>query len=127
MFFAWDQRYELGIESLDIQHQQLVALLNELYQAFREDRGREAMDGLLLELEDYAGHHFSHEEQMMANMSHGKAWQRRHLDEHEAFRRRIAAVRADHEAGADVTLGLLNYLKQWLSQHILVTDRGLNQ
>ena len=54
---------------------------------------------------------------------HGFTGFEKHFEEHEEFRRRIARLREDyHKSGVNLTRDLLNFIKDWLFDHILKTD-----
>lgn len=125
-FFKWDKPYELGIEQVDSEHHGLVDLINGLADSFSEDKNDYKAEDLLNALTEYADQHFKHEEELM----------RTYLD-----KRHIVSHRAIHQQFIDDVLRmkkewqqrspsltpeyLLTFLTNWLSFHILVTDRNM--
>jgi hemerythrin len=80
--FEWDDRYSVGISSLDEQHKKLIALLNELY----NECSRKEMDILtfkkeLFRIGDYLNYHFKTEETLLTVTSFSGL--EKHKQEHE--------------------------------------------
>jgi hemerythrin len=59
---AWSEDLETGSPTIDEQHKQLMAALNELYDAHRHDKGREEVERTMSFLVEYTVKHFNYEE-----------------------------------------------------------------
>jgi hemerythrin len=119
--FVWDESFELGIEQFDEHHRHLVGLLNKTYDDFTAGTSHESLESTLDELIDYATYHFAAEEHWMKE--HRYPDLRQHLDEHERFSRRVVEIQKDyHGRKVKLSLEVLSFLKNWLSNHILKTD-----
>ncbi len=123
-FFDWEDRYSVGIREIDDQHKQLVALLNELYEAMHAGRGKDALGRVLTGLADYTRFHFAAEELLMR--THHYPDYPIHREKHRKMAAKVAELA---EAFADGTLfspvQISNFLKGWLQRHIMGTDRQL--
>ncbi|MDD2852308.1 MAG: bacteriohemerythrin [Desulfuromonadaceae bacterium] len=120
-FFEWNKNFELGIEQFDEHHRHLVDLLNEAYDNFICKADHETLGAIIDKLFDYATYHFTLEEQWMA--LNGYEGLTQHREEHAGFSRRIIEIQNDFCNGrTHVLLEVLTFLKNWLSDHILVTD-----
>jgi hemerythrin-like metal-binding protein len=62
----WDQSMATGLDTVDAQHKQLIAWLNDLMEAISQGRARSEIQGLLAKLGAYSAFHFGHEEECMA-------------------------------------------------------------
>lgn len=119
--FVWHRSFELGIEQFDEHHKHLVDLLNKTFEIFTTCTNHEFLEFVLDELLDYATYHFAAEERWMED--HGFTGLQKHHEEHEKFRRRFVEIRKDyHSREVNLTREVLNFLKEWLFDHILKTD-----
>ncbi|WP_455756399.1 bacteriohemerythrin [Sulfurimonas sp.] len=64
---AWDDKYKLGIDSIDVQHKKLFEIVNRLYD-LKEDSNKEELRTILYEFSDYMGLHFRDEEEYMLSI-----------------------------------------------------------
>ena len=74
------------------------------------------------ELERYTVTHFTAEEAFMR--SHGYSNFEAHKKQHDQFISRVRSERQSIEAGGPVSLDMINFLKDWLINHILVQDKA---
>ncbi|WP_455756398.1 bacteriohemerythrin [Sulfurimonas sp.] len=65
---ALDDKYRLGIHSIDKQRKKLFETLNRLYD-LKEDAKKEELKKVLHELNDYMGIYFNNEEEYMTSIS----------------------------------------------------------
>lgn len=123
---SWDPSMTTGVDSLDNQHKQLIAWLNDLLSAMSVGRGRAEVDGLLNKLGGYAVMHFTHEEDCMTQYKCPVAAQ--NAAAHKDFVATFAAVREEFDrdgATSHLVLRLETELMRWLTTHIKRTDAQL--
>ena len=53
-FFEWDDSFSVGVAELNRQHQRLIDLINELYEAMQQGQGRNTLTSAVNELETMA-------------------------------------------------------------------------
>jgi hemerythrin len=123
----WNESLSVGVAEIDRQHKQLVNILNQLI----------AMDGLssvdselisdtLTRMTDYADYHFSSEERFM--QKYGYPEFATHRQEHVSFMRKTAELSMGTMAyKKTVPTEMLEYLKTWLVNHIMVSDMQYKQ
>jgi hemerythrin len=120
--FEWKDMYSVNVAEIDNQHKLLVESLNGLYEAMLTRKAKEIIDGILKGLTDYAGVHFSYEERLM--QMHGYPDYSEHKKKHEAFIKKVTDFTEKHKRGSlMVSMEVLNFLKEWLRDHILVIDK----
>lgn len=121
-FIEWSEKFLTGVKEADEQHRKLVELINELYKAMKQGKGREVLDKILDELVKYADYHFSTEETLMSK--YGFPELAAHKKEHENFKVKIKEF-LEKKAKGEVTLSIevMNFLKEWLVKHIMGTDK----
>jgi hemerythrin-like metal-binding protein len=120
--FPWLAAYNVGIVTIDEQHQRLVALINQLHGAMLTRRSKEVMGQILTQLAEYTEVHFAYEEGLMARYAY--PGYHSHQEVHEQMRAKVLALAADHAAGrVIISLAVMEFLREWLTAHILGTDQ----
>lgn len=119
----WDSALELGHAAMDADHRQLVAVVNQLARGIVDDLGKGPFDLLLDELFARTQAHFGMEEQLMAACSYPDA--EAHRSEHARLIEDALDIRAKFDASANPSISLLYFFDQWLTRHILASDREL--
>ncbi|GAB4300614.1 MAG: methyl-accepting chemotaxis protein [Desulfuromonadia bacterium] len=120
-FITWNNRFSVGVSEMDREHQRLVELINNLHAGMREGRGREAVGAILGELIDYTKTHFAHEEALMQKAGYEDLPKQK-----EAHRKLVEQVQATDEKfrrGEALGQEVMNFLKDWLLNHIQGMDR----
>jgi hemerythrin-like metal-binding protein len=120
--FVWGEKYCLGIEEIDRQHEKLFSLFNQLYDAMQEGHGPDVIDKVLTSVIDYTVYHFGFEEKLLHECGYKEepAHHAEHLRLTEQAKALAQRLRAGH---GDVTVATLQFLGDWLARHILVADR----
>ncbi|MBN1756776.1 MAG: hemerythrin family protein [Chitinispirillaceae bacterium] len=118
----WDNNLSVGIPSLDDQHKQLIALLNQLNDAMKAGKARDIIATVLKEVIDYTSYHFSTEEEYMDKVNFSGTFT--HKIEHKKLVEKALSLHRDVEAGKlMVTIEVMNFLQEWVTNHILGTDK----
>ena len=120
--FQWSDDFSVNIEEVDEQHRTLVGLVNDLHVAIREHRGKTASRKVLDRLAEYTRTHFMLEESLM-RLTRYPGFDV-HRQQHEDLIAQVQSLqyKLDHENAA-ITFELLNFLRKWLIQHILESDK----
>lgn len=122
-FFDWKNENSVNIREIDNQHQQLVIMLNGLYEALKKGEGLEVLGATLSELLVYTKTHFATEERLMK--THGYPGYLSHREKHEKMTGRVLEYVKKYEAGEIRSpIEISNFLKDWLKKHIMQTDMG---
>jgi hemerythrin-like metal-binding protein len=119
---TWNKNYSVGVQALDTQHTVLIGILNDLHAAMMKGQAQSLTGPLLRKLVDYTRTHFSAEEGMLTASKYPG------LNEHKAKHRDLIKQVEDYAARYDrgeitLNLHLLNFLRDWLTNHIQKTDR----
>ena len=72
-FITWSDDWALGIKKIDIQHQKLIQIINDLNDAMREGHGKDKLGTTLQELYLYTQYHFREEENSFAAVAYPDA------------------------------------------------------
>ncbi len=126
MRLIWTPELVTGVRQIDLQHQELIDLINELDAAHESGLDDLALADVLSRLTSYVLFHFGTEEGLMAKVAVSSQSAKDHLNEHRQFAEKVARMKA--EVGEDSTqtvAQLLEYLTSWLREHIMKTDKTL--
>jgi hemerythrin len=118
---TWNSKYSVGVKALDSQHTVLFDILNDLHAAMMKGQAQSLTGPMLRKLVDYTRNHFASEESMLAAAQYpGLA---EHRIKHRDLTRQVEDYSARFERG-EITLNLhlLNFLRDWLSNHIQKVD-----
>ena len=118
---TWNSNYSVGVKTLDGQHTVLFGILNDLHSAMMKGQAQSLTGPLLRKLVDYTQTHFNAEEGIMATAKYpGLA---DHRAQHRELIKQVQDYSARFERG-EITLNLhlLNFLRDWLSNHIQKVD-----
>jgi len=122
----WRDDFETGIPSVDYEHQQLVMMINLLYERLVAGDER-AIEDFLAALHDRIAAHFALEERVMRDRHYGgyaehKADHERLLDE---IRDLMEATRVGAFRGTSEPLA--QHLDRWFSRHFATLDVRLHK
>lgn len=122
--FSWSPSLEIGIESIDSQHRHLVKLISELFESMRVGLGYKQVDVTIKELKEYTKYHFEEEEKLMREINYPHYAE--HLEAHQYFVEQIVDFSNRHkEEEIGISLHLLDFLKNWLVNHITTVDKEI--
>jgi hemerythrin-like metal-binding protein len=124
--FRWTEVYSVKVQVLDDQHKRLFSLANELHEFMSMGKSREVIIPILNELMAYTREHFAAEEVLMAAFAYPGLVN--HRMEHEKLTKRVRDYIRDVQAGdMDLSIELMDFLQNWLSHHVLETDKKYSQ
>lgn len=127
--FPWNANLETGIAEIDVQHQQLVKLINRLAGHVAYETDLPGLDEIFNELTAYAEYHFATEEAIWREVMPEDPWEVEHRKTHQTFIAEVMRFRKAREGMSDDMAidGVLSFLCQWLAFHILYNDRCMAQ
>ncbi len=118
----WSDSLSVNVAEIDQQHQKLVAMINELNDAMRQGKGKEALKHIVSGLISYTGTHFKTEEQYFDRFGYPDADS--HKKNHADFVQKVMEFNNGFEKGKfGLTLEIMNFLSNWLQTHIKGTDK----
>jgi hemerythrin-like metal-binding protein len=120
---TWDDHFTVGMQSMDAQHKLLFESLNELHRAWMKGEARDLTEPLLWNLRAYTRDHFSAEELMLAKADYPGLPQQQLL--HRNLMQKVELyVARFHRGECAIDLQFLQFLRDWLTNHIQKVDRG---
>lgn len=121
-FMEWTGQFSVGVDAIDGQHQHFFTLINTLHAAFHRGEGESELRQTIEELADYAAFHFQSEENLLREIKFPLILN--HEDEHARLTAKIQEFRDKLSSGNfAITVPLMDFMKQWLSGHILGSDK----
>lgn len=122
LLIQWDDTLSVNVEEIDKQHQKLIDILNNLYISTHEDASKEKLTEILNALIQYTVIHFDTEEKFMRECRY--PGYEEHKAEHEALKTEVLKFSKAYREGTEtVSFELLNFLRKWLTNHILRSDK----
>lgn len=120
-FMIWSDSFSTGLPDIDRQHQELIEVINKLHDAVQAGSERTVNVAILEHLAEYAQRHFDQEEALMEAAEFPGLTD--HKAQHHTARSTVHHFRNDYLDGRIVlTIDLLQFLKTWLTDHILGSD-----
>jgi len=118
----WNDSFSVGIEHIDAEHRKLIGLVNMFRTAYEHELGSEYEEKALDELVDYTRYHFAHEEELMEK--YGYPDLAAHREMHKKMIEQVELFINDYRHhGSDALGDIVQYLQDWLANHINIQDK----
>jgi hemerythrin len=126
--FNWDKNFETGLVDVDLQHHQLVNLINRfgelLAKSVAPTKGE--METVFGELLAYTQYHFREEESLFQSEGLDARFVDMHIQLHREFLQEAEKMHEDVSPdNASAARTMLSYLVHWLAFHILGIDQSM--
>jgi hemerythrin-like metal-binding protein len=124
-FVAWNEKFSVSVDSIDDQHRKLFGIINRLNESVKTKALKNTINELISELEAYTRVHFSAEERIWAKHNYPDIIS--HKKMHKYFTDEIANIKSSfsQDIFSSTPQSLLNFLRDWLIQHILGEDKKI--
>lgn len=121
---TWSEDLAVGNNFIDSDHRTLISLINAFHDALAKGQGNHALGVTLGNMIKYAAAHFKREEDEMERIGYCDA--AAHRLAHEKLVREVLDLQKQFNQGeAVLTLKVSKFLKDWLLEHIMKTDKAL--
>ncbi len=122
--FEWDEeKYSVGVDEMDEHHKKIIDLINEMHSAMKEGEGNEKVGEILEEMRSYTDYHFKAEERYLEKNDYPSGKLKEQEDQHQKYVEKIEEYQDKIEEGSlSLSMEVMNFLKDWLSNHILEID-----
>ena len=124
--------YYIGIDMIDEEHKQIFKYADEAYELLHDEftvDKYDKVDVILEKLRDYTVKHFTAEEHYMESIHYKKLFTQK--VQHQQFISKLDEFMDQHNADMDdqdeQIMGILEYLTEWLVNHILHVDGQIPQ
>ncbi len=118
----WSDSLSVNVAEIDRQHKKLVSMLNFLHDAMKTRKTGDVLGKTIADLITYAAKHFETEENYFAKYNYPDA--AAHKKEHDDFVKEVTDFKKGYDEGRMMlSIDILRFLKDWLSNHINGTDK----
>lgn len=118
---VWEPKYSVKIAQFDEQHQQLIEMINRLYDTLDTSDENAAANEVFVALAHYTQTHFTAEEKLFEK--HGYPQYLEHKQLHDIFVEKMHQIIKEMLSGKRLSaMEVLTILKDWLTNHILKED-----
>lgn len=123
-YFNFDESLHVNNKLVDQEHKVLIDLINGLKDAVDQGNKSLVRDEILPGLIEYTKTHFFVEEEIMQAYNYPDYAV--HKKAHDGFRQKIQSLQDTLGQGdMEIPNSVMIFLKQWLSDHIMVIDKKL--
>lgn len=128
--YEFKEEFRTGIESIDKEHAKLFEIADRAYTTLMDEFIPDKYDyivDILNELKDYAATHFKHEEEYMMSIHYKKLLSQKVM--HNDFIEKLAEYDLNKldENQKDTIIEILDFLNDWLVNHIMLSDKLIGQ
>ncbi|MEW6989248.1 bacteriohemerythrin [Colwelliaceae bacterium 6441] len=125
-FIKWEEAtLGVGVELIDNQHKMLIHLINKLAEAVDNKSDGQVIESIFSQLLDYTQYHFNTEETYFFRLNNSDT--QMHIKQHNHFINQLSEFKQKHQDLTKVSSELLNFLSDWLTNHIQIEDKKFIQ
>jgi hemerythrin len=118
----WRDSYNTGIEQFDLEHHKIVDLIDTIFTAIRDKKGRDVMAKVCADILAYTDFHFAGEEAAMQAAEYPEL--EAHRNEHIRLKTEAQRYQAIIEKNfPDGVNELYRFLRDWFLHHIQTSDK----
>lgn len=122
-FIHWNDAHNVGIAEIDIEHRQIVDILNRIGDDLKNGLPMDSIRLSVAELTDFTAEHFARESRFM--LTHNHPARARHEEEHQRLLDDVRSLTVNLDQ-TSLTL-TMRYLHEWLFRHVDTMDRALGR
>jgi hemerythrin len=129
---VWKDEYSVGVRLFDEQHKHFFEITNEIYELLENGRAsRETLLAVVDKMSSYIHYHLFSEDEIFHLYDYPDA--KSHIKAHQGYSRKIKQYmnkllkvksKIDYQ---EMVKELLDFASQWLSWHILETDKKYSE
>lgn len=122
--FTWTKENSVGVAEIDVQHQHIFAIINNLADSIDKNKAQEEIDQVLSELVDYSKIHFGVEEHYFKQFNYINSAD--HISKHHYFVNKVFEfydLKEDPKVRGNLPYEIIAFLKEWWLYHINVEDK----
>ena len=118
----WEESLSVNIKEIDLQHQKLIQIINDLHEAMRQKKTQDLLGKIIDELIAYTSTHFLTEEAYFEKYQYGDRLSHKRI--HTDFVKKVGEFKKEFSAGKlMLSMEIMTFLKEWLVKHIQGDDK----
>jgi hemerythrin len=126
---VWCETHEIGIEEIDRQHRELLAIIQKLYEAVTVENNRDVISSTINILEKHIQEHFDLENDLMTK--HYYPFSSDHIAQHNSYKNYFSKLKDEIESHTEdpqyLCFRIKLFLSTWLLNHLSRDDRHLGR
>lgn len=119
----WNSSFNVGIQVIDEQHQQMISIINALFLDLETKIGEIDVKEFFKEAADYSEYHFQTEETFFMHYDYSERDE--HLAIHHSYKRALQDMLTKEGGSHEKAEQLLDFLEKWWVNHINGIDQTL--
>jgi len=119
---VWSAEMKSGVPQIDEQQKKLAGIVNQLAMAKEEGVDQEELSPIIRDFSEHLKDYFACEVRMFERYSPKNA--PKHDEQRKIELADINSFRDRHKRGEEITEESVDYLHDWLVQHVLVADKS---
>ncbi|OOM11939.1 bacteriohemerythrin [Clostridium saccharobutylicum] len=128
--YCMKEEYKIGVDHIDKQHEKLFELADKAYVLLKDEFAVDKYDKIveiINKLKDYTIFHFKSEEEYMESINYKGLFSQK--IQHEKFINVLEEMdlRQIDENQDESLVKILNFLNDWLVEHILISDKFIGE
>ena len=128
MALEWRDSFVTGIQEIDDQHKELFQIINKLFDACSQGKGKDEVKNVIDFLSDYVVRHFATEESLQQQYNYPEYDAHKKL--HEDFINEFSDIKKEFEAQGATPMFVMQVNRRvvdWLIMHIGRVDKELGK
>ena len=123
-FIQWNDSYKIGHKIIDFDHITLVNITNDLFMRVERGCSNAEIGRVIDHLIDYVERHFEREEELFVDTEYPDV--KKHLEMHRDIEKTVKDIAQVYRSQPDAINihEVLEFLKKWLTNHIMKADQG---
>ena len=121
------KKYQLGIKQVDIQHAQLLYILDNIIKSLKKGSlvHKKVTNETIIEFKEYAKRHFSYEESKMFKIEYSELDE--HKKEHVDFINKVKEFQSKfidtNNKNISILIEMARFISEWFLNHVQKSDR----
>ena len=122
---TWKPEFAVGVESVDYEHEQMIKLINEIYDEMKKRQDADSIEQFLGDVHFAIAAHFALEERLMRDASYREY--KAHKEDHEELLDQIRDLMDQFVSDPEKGFNLLqDRLADWFEHHFATFDARLH-
>ncbi len=122
---TWKPEFAVGVESVDFEHEQMINLINEIYDEMKTRRDADSIEQFIGDVHYSISAHFALEEKLMREAAYPEY--EAHKEDHEELLEQIRDLMDQFALDPDKGFDLLQEkLSDWFEHHFATFDARLH-
>lgn len=120
--FSWNRTYDIGVDSMNHQHQQLIDIMNNLYEQNQQEKPKVLLLKTLVHLQESTIKHFKEEESFMSSIHYSELERHQLVHKNLLYNLEDQIKKFENSNSEKIPEEFFEFLTFWLKSHIKGID-----